>query len=574
MAQSGYTPISLYYSATGAAVPLAADLIAGELALNTNDGKLYYKNSSNVVTLLAGATAGPAGGSTTQVQYNNGGVLAGITGATTNGTALTLVAPVLGTPASGTVTNLTGTASININGTVGATTATTGAFTSGTFSAASRFDSNLAVGGTPVQATRLSVKQSGTTLLTGMSVEASATDSLLALYSDGTDFNIRSDYNTTGIYQPIKLWTSGAVAMTIGAGGASAPVTIPGTLAVTGTLSTTNDITYTLSQNATDSIKVVNANAGASALAEMRVTNNTTALFMAASGTGYSGALVTSGVAGYHALSTFGAVGLSIGTNITAAININSSQAVSMTNGLAVTGTLSATTTVAGSGGASTLSVPTRQVFLTGTAATYTTPANCRRIVVRIKGGGGGTHGSSNDSSGGNGGTGGTTTFNSINANGGGAGPFGQGGQVANSQGGTSGTGTASLRIAGACGQGPRVTFAAGTTGFVGGGGGGTGGAYAVDSPGYATMAGQTGQPNSGGGGSGAGLVPVTSANAYGLWPSSGGGEGEYAEIAISSPAGTYTYTVGAGGAAGTTGTGGYVGGAGGSGFIYVDEYY
>ena len=36
----------------------------------------------------------------------------------------------MGTPSSGIVTNLTGTASININGTVGATTATTGAFTS------------------------------------------------------------------------------------------------------------------------------------------------------------------------------------------------------------------------------------------------------------------------------------------------------------------------------------------------------------------------------------------------------------------------------------------------------------
>jgi hypothetical protein len=36
----------------------------------------------------------------------------------------------LGTPSGGTVTNLTGTASININGTVGATTPTTGAFTS------------------------------------------------------------------------------------------------------------------------------------------------------------------------------------------------------------------------------------------------------------------------------------------------------------------------------------------------------------------------------------------------------------------------------------------------------------
>jgi hypothetical protein len=44
-------------------------------------------------------------------------------------TSATLVAPNLGTPASGVVTNLTGTASININGTVGATTPNTGAFT-------------------------------------------------------------------------------------------------------------------------------------------------------------------------------------------------------------------------------------------------------------------------------------------------------------------------------------------------------------------------------------------------------------------------------------------------------------
>jgi hypothetical protein len=44
-------------------------------------------------------------------------------------TSPTLVTPILGTPTSGTVTNLTGTASININGTVGATTANTGAFT-------------------------------------------------------------------------------------------------------------------------------------------------------------------------------------------------------------------------------------------------------------------------------------------------------------------------------------------------------------------------------------------------------------------------------------------------------------
>lgn len=77
MAQAGYTPISLYYSATAAAAPLAANLVAGELAINTNDGKLYYKDSSNVVQTLASKSTGTIGGATTQVQYNSSGSLAG-----------------------------------------------------------------------------------------------------------------------------------------------------------------------------------------------------------------------------------------------------------------------------------------------------------------------------------------------------------------------------------------------------------------------------------------------------------------------------------------------------------------
>jgi len=51
------------------------------------------------------------------------------TGALVFAISPTFVTPALGTPASGVVTNLTGTASININGSVGATTPTTGAFT-------------------------------------------------------------------------------------------------------------------------------------------------------------------------------------------------------------------------------------------------------------------------------------------------------------------------------------------------------------------------------------------------------------------------------------------------------------
>ena len=53
MAAINFTPISLYYSNTASAVPSAGNLVAGELALNTLDEKLYFKNSAGVVKLLA-----------------------------------------------------------------------------------------------------------------------------------------------------------------------------------------------------------------------------------------------------------------------------------------------------------------------------------------------------------------------------------------------------------------------------------------------------------------------------------------------------------------------------------------
>ena len=57
MAASGYTPIQLYYSTTASAVPSAGNLANGELALNTNDGKLYYKDSGGAVQLLASSSS-------------------------------------------------------------------------------------------------------------------------------------------------------------------------------------------------------------------------------------------------------------------------------------------------------------------------------------------------------------------------------------------------------------------------------------------------------------------------------------------------------------------------------------
>lgn len=54
MAASGFTPIQLYYSTISGHAPLAGGLVDGELAINTAEGKLFYKNNSGVVTVLAG----------------------------------------------------------------------------------------------------------------------------------------------------------------------------------------------------------------------------------------------------------------------------------------------------------------------------------------------------------------------------------------------------------------------------------------------------------------------------------------------------------------------------------------
>ena len=76
MAATSFTPISLYYSSTATNVPTAGNLVAGELALNTADGKLFYKDSSNVVQVI-GTKGGVGTSSTTQVLYNSSGLVTG-----------------------------------------------------------------------------------------------------------------------------------------------------------------------------------------------------------------------------------------------------------------------------------------------------------------------------------------------------------------------------------------------------------------------------------------------------------------------------------------------------------------
>lgn len=61
MPATGYTPIIAYHSVTAGHIPVNTNLSAGELAINTADGIIYYTNPSNVVTPFSpGISAGKA----------------------------------------------------------------------------------------------------------------------------------------------------------------------------------------------------------------------------------------------------------------------------------------------------------------------------------------------------------------------------------------------------------------------------------------------------------------------------------------------------------------------------------
>lgn len=86
--------------------------VLGVTTIKVTNGTLSCSGKVCTITISGGGGGSP-GGSNTQLQYNNVGAFGGITGATTNGTFVTLTSPVfvtpaLGTPASGVATNITG----------------------------------------------------------------------------------------------------------------------------------------------------------------------------------------------------------------------------------------------------------------------------------------------------------------------------------------------------------------------------------------------------------------------------------------------------------------------------------
>ncbi len=206
----------------------------------------------------------------------------------------------------------------------------------------------------------------------------------------------------------------------------------------------------------------------------------------------------------------------------------------------------------------------TKQAFLSG-SGTYTTPAKCTAIKVRVQAGGGGG-GGTGGTTGPNGAAGTNSSFNSVVATGGGAGAGNATGTPLSGiggAGGTGSTGTASFRIPGGDGGNADVSGA-----LRAGGGGSHMGQGAPMTYQAAAAAGTAAKANSGGGGGGSSSPGTTAA-------ASAGGGGEYLELHILAPSASYTYAVGGGGAGGIgTGTGAATGGAGGSGIVIVEEFY
>ena len=286
MAAINFTPISLYYTTTASAVPSAGNLVAGELALNTTDEKLYFKNAAGVVKLLASNAATVAGvtsftaGTTglTPATATTGAItLAGTlavanggTGVTTStgsgntvlSTSPTLVTPVLGTPTSVTLTNATGLPlTTGVTGVLPTANGGTNlsSFTSGGVFYASSTTA-MANGSALTFDGSVEFKNKNTTE-SAITAQENGTSIYTQLYTNTSTSNLIAGKQGGGATQPLVFNTNGAEQMRLNSTGLGIGTNLPSAkLHVAGTVLIDNaDATNELTFNGTQFTNVLSA---------------------------------------------------------------------------------------------------------------------------------------------------------------------------------------------------------------------------------------------------------------------------------------------------------------------------